>query len=281
MSEQNPQEKNVANIPTASIGNPFQAPAAHVEDVRSDGDGALLDEPNRATAGQGSAWWSGGWELFREATGLWIGISVAFIVFTVLLSKIPFVGSLTNSLLMPVLSGGLMLGCRSLDSGEGLSFGHLFLGFRKNTGQLVLVGVLYLVGMIVIGLGILLLVFAGGMGGALKGGADMKALMSGGHLLIILLGILVAMVLFIPLAMANWFAPALVVFHDLSAMEAMKLSLKGCWRNNMPFLVYGIVGIFLAIAASIPIFLGWLLLAPTMICANYVSYREIFVAQDR
>jgi len=278
MSEQNQQEKN---IPAASAGNPFQAPAAHVEDVRNDGDGALLDEPNRVTAGQGSAWWSGGWGLFREATGLWIGISVAFIVVTVLLSKIPIVGSLTNSLLMPVLSGGLMLGCRSLDSGEGLSFDHLFSGFRKNTGQLVLIGVLYLVGIVVIVLGILLLLFAGGMGAALKGGADMKAAMGGGNVLIIMFGMLVGMVLFIPLAMANWFAPALVVFHNLSAMEAMKLSLKGCWRNNVPFLVYGIVGVFLAIAASIPIFLGWLLLAPTMICANYVAYREIFVAQEQ
>ena len=34
----------------------------------------------------------------------------------------------------------------------------------------------------------------------------------------------------------------------------------------------------LAIVATIPIGLGWLLLMPTMVCATYVAYREIFLA---
>ena len=81
----------------------------------------------------------------------------------------------------------------------------------------------------------------------------------------------------VPLAMAIWYAPALVILNDIPAAEAMKLSFKGCLRNMVPFLVYGVVGIILAIIASIPLALGWLLLLPTMICSTYVSYREIFI----
>ena len=44
-----------------------------------------------------------------------------------------------------------MMGCRSLDEGGTLQVGHLFAGFRKNVGNLMLVGILYLVGMMLIG----------------------------------------------------------------------------------------------------------------------------------
>ncbi len=266
-------EKNERPIPAAWTNNPFQAPTAHVEDARPDSDGSLLDEPNRVGAGRGSAWWSDGWSLFREATGLWIGLSVTYIVLIMLLGMIPIVGSLATYLLMPLIGGGLMLGCRSLQTGEGLSFGHLFAGFQKNTGQLVLVGVLYLVGIVVIVLGVIVVVFGGGVGAALMG----RNFGNGAAISTIIIGVGIGLGLGIPLAMSIWFAPALVVLNDLTAIQAMKLSFKGCLRNMLPFLLWGIIGVILAIIASIPLALGWLLLVPTMICSTYVSYREIFI----
>lgn len=276
MSEQNPFEKKERPIPAAWSNNPFQAPTAHVADVRSGGDGGLLGEPNRLGAGQGSAWWSGGWGLFREATGLWIGIGVVFIVLMMLLNLIPIIGAFASYILAPVISGGLMLGCRNLETGEGLSFGHLFAGFQKNFGQLALVGLLYMVGIVVIGLGVFVLVLGGGLGAAMVGGS-----MGGGAAFsTMILAILIGAGLGIPLAMAMWFAPALVMLDDLAAVPAMKLSFQGSLRNILPFLIYGIVGIVLAIVATIPIGLGWLVLLPTMICSTYVSYQEIFLAED-
>jgi hypothetical protein len=275
MSEQNPFEKNERPIPAAWTNNPFQAPTAHVEDARSGGDGTLADEPNRVGAGQGSAWWSGGWGLFREATGLWIGMSVVLFILIMLISLIPVVGSLAVNIFMPVISGGLMLGCRSIDDGEGLSFAHLFAGFQKNFGQLALVGVLYLVGVVIIVLGVVALGVGGSIGGAMMGGS----MGSGAAFSTIMLALVLGLALGVPLAMSMWFAPALVALNDLSAIAAMKLSFQGSLRNMVPFLIYGVIGIVLAIVASIPIGLGWLVLVPTMICSTYVSYREIFTTQ--
>jgi hypothetical protein len=271
MSEQNPFEKNERPIPAAWTNNPFQAPTAHVEDARSGGDGTLADEPNRVGAGQGSAWWSGGWGLFREATGLWIGMSVVLFILIMLISLIPVVGSLAVNIFMPVISGGLMLGCRSIENGEGLSFNHLFAGFQKNFGQLALVGVFYLIGVVVIVLGVVAL----GVGGAMVGGS----MGSGAAFSSIMLAVLLGLGLGVPLAMSMWFAPALVALNDLQAIEAMKLSFQGSWRNMVPFLIYGVIGFVLAILASIPLGLGWLALVPTMICSTYISYKAIFVAE--
>ena len=165
-----------------------------------------------------------------------------------------------------------MLGCRSLENGEGLRFDHLFAGFQKNLGQLLLVGLLYFVGMIIIMLAVFV-VFGGALLGMFTGQISSDFSMSTFGL-----AMLIVMALSIPLMMAIWFAPILVALNDISAVAAMKLSFFGCLRNILPFVVYGIVLFILAIIATIPIGLGWLLLMPTLVCATYVAYREIFLA---
>jgi uncharacterized membrane protein len=63
-------------------------------------------------------------------------------------------------------------------------------------------------------------------------------------------------------------------------MEAMKSSFRGCLKNVVPFLLYGIVGLVLAIIAIIPVGLGFLVLGPVMWGSMYSSYRDIFVERS-
>jgi len=55
---------------------------------------------------------------------------------------------------MPVFIGGLLLGCRAVEQGEPMEVGYIFAGFKDKLGQLALVGVLYMVGVMVIGIGV-------------------------------------------------------------------------------------------------------------------------------
>ena len=277
MPENNPFENAESprerKIPAAWAENPFQAPAAHVDDVRTASDDMTLSvEPNSLSAGRGTAWISEGWGLFREAMGLWIGITVTFITMLIALGLVPILGQIATYFLSPLFVAGMMLGCRSLENGEGLRFDHLFSGFQKNLGQLLLVGLLYFVGMIIIMLAVFV-VFGGALMGMFTGQISSDFSMSTFGL-----AMLIVMALSIPLMMAIWFAPILVALNDVSAVAAMKLSFFGCLRNILPFVVYGIVLFILAIIATIPIGLGWLLLMPTLVCATYVAYREIFLA---
>jgi hypothetical protein len=43
--------------------------------------------------------------------------------------------------------------------------------------------------------------------------------------------------------MAFWFAPGLVAVGGFQSIAAFKLSFKGCLRNILPFLVYGLAGL--------------------------------------
>jgi uncharacterized membrane protein len=65
----------------------------------------------------------------------------------------------------------------------------------------------------------------------------------------------------------------------LSPGAAMATSFRGCLRNIVPFLLYCLIGLGLAIVASIPFFLGWLVLGPVTIATVYTAYCDIFEDQ--
>ena len=271
MSDTGSSSRKERPLPAAWTKNPFEAPTAHVEDAKTTIDDTLCSEPNRVAAGRGASWWGEAWRIFRQSPGLWIGIGIVLIIIQFALGKIPVVGDLATSLLFPVFGAGLILGCHSLDCGEDLTFGHLFAGFQVNFGRLLMIGVLTLVGFTIIFLVAMALGWGGGV--ASSGSRSIAAMMSG----LLLVG-LVVLLLMIPVIMATWYAPALVVLHDISAFDAMKMSFSGCLRNFLPFLVYGLMFILLAIVATLPIGLGWLVLMPVMFCSTYTSYRDIFTS---
>ena len=81
----------------------------------------------------------------------------------------------------------------------------------------------------------------------------------------------------LPLAMAMWFAPALVVFHDMQPVVAMRSSFFASLKNIMPMLIYGLILMVLAIVATIPFGLGWLILLPVLMASSYTAYRDIYI----
>ena len=92
----------------------------------------------------------------------------------------------------------------------------------------------------------------------------------------IVLGGLVLTAAMIPLLAAYWFAPVLVMMHDVKPVEAMKASFFACFRNFLPFLVYSLVMMVALIVAMIPFGLGLLVWVPLAITSTYVAYRHIF-----
>jgi len=252
--------------------NPFKAPDARVADAGVAGGDFVL-EGQRVPAGNGVTWLSQGWQMFKESPGVWIGITLIFLLVMIVVSVIPLVNLLAG-LLAPVLIGGLMLGCKAQEDGEGLRVGHLFAGFSGHAGNLILVGVIYLAGLIAIGIVAAVLGGGIGFGAAMMGAGRPNA---AAMIVPLLLMFLVMLALMIPLAMAVWYAPALVVLHQVSPFEAMKTSFFVTLKNFVPFLIYGLVVLVLAIVATIPVGLGWLVLAPVMYASIYTSYKDMFL----
>jgi len=257
-------------------GNPFAPPKAAVLEAAVD-EGELLSEGRKVAFTQGAAWFGEGWDLFRRAPGTWIVIFIVFTVLWVVLAIIPG-GSLLGSLLYPAFAAGLMLGCRKVEAGQGLALADLFSGFSRNLGNLLLVGLLYLASTFMIGIlmGVGMIV-VGPMSGITQGGSPPNWLALAP---IFALVFLVAVALMVPIFMAIWFAPALVAFHDVQPMAAMRQSFSGCLRNFGAFLLYGVICLVLFVLALLPVGLGLLVLGPVIWGTMYAGYRDIFLQHD-
>jgi hypothetical protein len=259
--------------------DPYAAPKSHVADVPARSpDGEFMPDGQGVAAGNGWSWIAEAWALFKEQRGTFIGIFIIFAVIVIVLSLIPFVGSLILALLTPVLYGGIMIGCDTLRSGGKLEVGHLFAGFRSHTGKLIGVGALTLVAFIGIFV-LIMLIFGAGMAGMMMGGGEPSPEQMAAGMAGFMLAILVMLGLSIPIYMAIWFAAPLIMLNDYDVTSALKTSFFACLKNILPFLVWGVVFFVLAILASIPLMLGWLLLGPVLLACVYTSYRDIFYAR--
>lgn len=230
-------------------------------------------------ASRGAAWLIEGFEYFRRNALAWIGIVLIIIVISIASGVIPL-AALVLQFLTPVFMGGLIMGCREISQGGGLKVNHLFAGFSEYAGKLVLLGVLYTIGVIMITMLIVITVFF------FLGGVEyFQTVMSGEtnlvqqHMTNLLLVLLVALLIYVPLLMGFWFAPALVVLEDMAPLQAIRDSFIGCLKNVVPFLLYGIVGLVFSILASIPLGLGWFILMPMIIASIYIAYCDIFVIE--
>ena len=77
--------------------------------------------------------------------------------------------------------------------------------------------------------------------------------------------------------MATWFAPALVFFHDMKPLDAMKASFAAGAKNWLAMTIFGVFLVVVLFFAMLPLSLGLLLLLPVFSGAVYASYRDIFV----
>ncbi|MBI3528767.1 MAG: hypothetical protein HY067_12450 [Betaproteobacteria bacterium] len=228
-------------------------------------------------ASRGWQWIVAAFSLFKKNPLIWIVLHLILILIGAGLSILPVIGPYLLYLLTPLLLGGLMTAANDIESGQDIEIAHLFRGFRQNTLHLITVGGVYLVGQVVIS-GVMIMLGGPEFQQALRVGVEGidPVSITPEVATRILMALLVGMALFVPLAMATWFSPALVILDNQSGFAAMGESVRACLRNMQPFLVYGIFSLLLLIVASIPFGLGLVLWIPVMVVTMYTSYRDIF-----
>lgn len=220
--------------------------------------------------------------MFMRAPWLWVGMALVLVLVFLVVGLVPLLGTIATSLGLPLLAGGWMLAADRQQRGEAAEVGDLFAPFRRHElltpllvqGAVVAVVSLAVIAMAaVLGAGAVLGVVGSGSGRHGAGGAMVAA---GAGLVAVLLITLIGLLA----AAALWFAPALVVFRGTPPIDALRLSLAGVAKNVLPFLVYGVIQIVLAIVAAVPFGLGWVVLLPVMLLTAYTSYRDVFPAAD-
>jgi hypothetical protein len=249
----------------------------------------------RRDARNGIVWIKRAYAMFRATPLRWLLLLFTYYLLIGLLEFGPLqaAGQFVAPLLKPVFSVGFLAAAWSQERGIAPRFEHLFRGFRSNLLALVPLGAVFLAGITLAVIATALV--DDGRLIALVSGAEKpteEALASGPVQLAMLFGVACAM----PSLLALWFAPALVVFNDASAVRALGTSLRAAIANWRPIGVY-CIAVFV-LGGVLPVFalsiahlfsdaaaavVALLVVVPylfTFVAAlhisDYVSYRDLF-----
>ncbi|MGB8338926.1 MAG: BPSS1780 family membrane protein [Burkholderiales bacterium] len=227
------------------------------------------------SASHGWQWVRDAFKLFARSPMLWIALTVVLIVIWMISGMIPILGQIAIGVLYPVFMAGLMAGARKVDKDDELELADLFTAFRENLKPLATVGVIGLVLQIMLLGAMMLAGFKEPPMPAAGQSPDVAAMQS--YLSEIALPLLIGAALWVPIAMALWFVPPLLMFNKhISAVDAIKWSFYACVANIIPFLVYGLVMFGLSMLMPFTLFLGVIVLIPVIFITMYTAYKDIF-----
>jgi len=241
----------------------------------------------RVAVMRGWDWVIEGALIFSKSAMMWVSLLAALFVASRLLLLIPLIG-VVLALITPNFIAGLAHGARAVEQGKPLRFGYLASGFLRSGATLVAIGGLSLAGQILI---VLLMVQIGGdafadISGAMMGGgappddATQETMRAAAPSVV--LAVLVGFVLLILLMMMTGFASLLAFFDGVGPLSAFALGLRACFKNLLPFLLYGVM-LLTPILALMPLTvavhqpdLGLWLMSPLLLPSLYASYKDVF-----
>ncbi len=223
---------------------------------------------------------SNGWNLVKPNYWLYFGITLLAVL---LISCIPCV----NFVLMGPVGVGvyyvLLKGMRS----EPIDFGMMFKGFEKFVPAMVvgliqgLPGIIWT--MIDYGVNIASLI-GGGLDGGSSGNFYQAEIfeapfLAGITAAYVMLGLLFAVISVI-WGLTFVFALPLLAEHEISPIEALKLSARAAWSNIGGLILLVLLQILLAILGIIALCIGVFFVIPILYAATAFAYRQVFPMTD-
>jgi hypothetical protein len=199
-------------------------------------------------AKQGLLWVKQGIRTFWRQPLAFTGLFFLFMAWVSVLSMVPFIGAALALLVLPAATLGLMVATEQAASGKFPMPTVMLVAFRAGQQRLkamLLLGVLYALSFLAV-MAISALIDGGGFAKVylanapitpeVVNDADFQAAMW------------LTTILYIPLSMLFWHAPALVHWHGVPPAKSLFFSAIACWRNFGAFAVYLLAwaGVFVA-----------------------------------
>lgn len=253
---------------------------------------------NAVPASTGLSWVKLGVKTFFSQPLAMSGLFFMFMAVVSVLSVVPLIGTPVSLALVPAATVGLMAASREALAGRFPMPLLLLTAFRSGKDRaraMLILGGMYA--------GALLLVL--GMA-ALLGPADGTPVpLTDGEVTpeamrtaFVSQGMWVAMLAYVPVLMAFWHAPALVLWHGVSPGKSLFFSVMACWRNKGAMLAYtfGWVGVFIlmglvmsllgamlggASALSFVMYPMVLFMASMFHTSIYFTFRDSFVTDEQ
>ncbi|HLX02841.1 MAG TPA: BPSS1780 family membrane protein [Trinickia sp.] len=241
-------------------------------------------EGREVSAAAVADWLASGWQAARMQPLLWLAVILGCADFATLLKLLPMYRPFAV-LLAPLVAGVLMLAQDRARDGEPARLGQLVAAVVERRNALLAIG-LYSAAIVLAGYAILFTALHVSMTAAAMANGSHGLLITydGGHGARSVLESMVGVPIFAAALAAAWFAPALVMLHDITPLEAIAASFKGVARNWQMALVYFVaMTLTVWLAPMIPLLAYALVVTPVlaalMLLSMYGGYRDVFVGR--
>lgn len=225
------------------------------------------------------------------------GLFFLFMLVVSLLAVVPVLGQLVALALLPAATLGLMSATREAHDGRFPMPVQLIAGLRsgpQRTRSMLVLGVVYALGSLAVM----------GLSGLLLGDTPLtpgseeteltEALLQQPE---VLRSMAVSMLLYLPLGLLFWHAPALVHWHGVSPGQSLFFSAMACWTNKGALLVYFLAwtGVFLGVSLAVVmlamalggaqvlatlVFPVAMLMSAMFFASLYFTFRDSFLTDD-
>jgi hypothetical protein len=211
-------------------------------------------------------WVSGGFNLFLKKPGEFVIAGLILFVITFVLNYIPILGGGLTTMLGVIAAGAMMMFCRAVENGQDP---------LVESQKVANITPLWILSAIAAGAGIGIALIGVVLGAALVGLAFVSPTLA-----VAMAGLIFgAMTLIsIPVIMALWLAPGLVVFKGAEPIDAIRLSFGAATKNIGAFIVFYILAVIAAFIGGLLLRVGLIVVYPIVLCAVYMAYKDIFGA---
>jgi len=218
-----------------------------------------------------------GWSLIKDNYGLFFAMGLVSVVIVLVLSLIPYVGSVINQIIAGPLLCGIYIALLAKMRREPLNFSMLFEGFNRFLPSALIVFIQSLPWFLV-SLGALLFVSSD------FGAADSAHFQTQSfppfldRKFIIVIGFLwfAAFALSLVLQVLLYFAIPLVAEYNLGFIEAVKTSINAALSNIGGIILLIILEILMMIGGVFLLCIGFLFVLPVVYAANIIAYKQVF-----
>jgi len=214
---------------------------------------------NLVSPSTGAQWVLTGTRTFFKRPVALMGLFLMFVATLSLVAIVPVIGMFIALALVPAFTVGVMAGTQEVEAGRFPFPMTLFVALRqgpRQTQAMLTLGALYALAALAV-LGITALIDGGGLAALYMGNAGLSEELMGDDRFRTALW--VSTLLYLPVSLAFWHAPALVHWHAISPVKSLFFSLVAVLRNVRAFLVYGALWMALSLGAGMALMVFMLL----------------------
>lgn len=207
-------------------------------------------------------WFKDGFNIFNQNKLAWIGITLAVYIIFILPVVLPVVAQILCQFIVSILFAGLYSLAHTAYHAKKFEHIKVLDGFKESLVPLILLTLVNMLGVLICS------AFAAHL-------TDLNSV-AAPNLADFYDFSIVFLLLYAPILLIMMFAPALVILHKFTPIQAIKVAFIGTFKNTLSLTVFSVITSCAILLALVLGGIGIIFVLPILHCILYIIFQDIF-----